>query len=103
MSVTQKFKDAVSGAAVNVTTLYTGTWYPVLHCERVETKYGMAVRVSLREEANDNVFTVFLSRHYADTNTDGDMAAINDRKIQYYLTYRGKSATTNHLMSQMDV
>ncbi len=52
MSLTQKFKDAVSGAAVNVTALYTGTRYPVLHCERVETKDGVAVRVTLREETD---------------------------------------------------
>ena len=75
----------------------------MLHCERVETKYGMAVRVTLREEADDNVFMVFLPRHYADTITDGDMAAIKDRKIQYYLTHKGKSTTTNRPMLQMDV
>ena len=36
----------------------------------------MAVRVTLCEEADDNVFVVFLPRHYADTFTDEDMAAI---------------------------
>ena len=103
MSLTQKFKDAVSCAAIKVTALFTGTRYPVLHCERVDTKVGVAVRVTLREEADDNVFLVFLPRHYANTITDEDMAAINDRKIQYYLTYKGKSATTNRPMLQMDV
>ena len=71
MSLTQKFKDAVFGAAVNVTAVYTGTRYPVLHCERVETKYGVVVHVTLREEADDNVFMVFLPRQYAATITDG--------------------------------
>ena len=47
MSLTQKLKDAGSFAAVNVTAFYTGTRYPLLHCERVETKYGMSVRVTL--------------------------------------------------------
>ena len=81
ISLSQKFKDAVSGAAVNVTALCTGTRYPVLHCERVETKYGIAVRVTLREEADDNVFMVFLPRHYADTITDEDMSATNSHTI----------------------
>ncbi len=63
----------------------------------------MAVRVTLREEADDNVFMVFLPCHYGSTITDEDMAAINDRKIQYYLTYKAKSATTNRPMLQMDV
>ena len=86
MSLTQKYKDAVSCAAVNITALYSGTRYPVLHCERMETKYGIAVRVTLCEESNDNVFMVFLPRHYTDTITAGEMAAINDRTIKYYLT-----------------
>ena len=40
--------DAVSGSAVNVTALFIGTWYPVIHCERVDTKYGSSVRLTLR-------------------------------------------------------
>ena len=103
MSLTQKFKIAVSGATINVTALSTGTRYPMLHCERVDTKFRMAVRVTLREEADDNVLLVFLPRYYANIITDEDMAAINDRKIQYYLTHKGKSATTNRPMLQVDV
>ena len=103
MSPKQKFKDVVSGAAINVTALYTGTRYSVLHCERMDTRYGMALRVTLGEEADDNVIRVFLPRHYSTIITEEDMAAINDRKIQYYLTYKGKSATTNRPMLQMDV
>ena len=42
MTLSQIFRDAVSGAGVNVSSLYTDKHYPVLHCERVETKYGQA-------------------------------------------------------------
>ena len=41
MALTQKYKDAVSWAAANVTAIYTGSKYPVLLCERVDTKYGV--------------------------------------------------------------
>ena len=102
MALTQKFKDAVSGTAVNVTSLYMGTRYPVLQCERVDTKYGASVRLTLREDAEDNVIHVLLPRHYGAAITD-DMAAINARTIQYYLTYKGKSATSNRPTLQMDV
>ena len=81
MFLKQKLKYALSGAAVNVTALYVGTRYPVLHCEQVETKYGMSVRVTLREEADDNVIRVFLSRQYGTAITDEDMAAINSHTI----------------------
>ncbi len=75
----------------------------MIHCERVDTKYGPSVRLTLREDAEDNMIRVFLPRHYGASITDTDVATINDRKIQYYLTYKGKSATTNLPMLQMDV
>ena len=103
MSLKQKFKDAVYCAAINVTALFTGTQYPALHCERVDTKFGVAVRLTLREEADDNVLLVFLPRHYPNTITNEGIAAINDCKTQYYLTYKGKNATTNRPMLEMDV
>jgi hypothetical protein len=50
MSLTQKFKDAVSGPAVSFSSLYLDTRYPVVHAKRVETRYGMRVVVGLYEE-----------------------------------------------------
>ena len=93
MALSQKFKDAVSGAAVNITTPHTGTRYPVLHCERVDTKYGDSVRLTLRDECEDNVIRVLLPRHYGATIIDEDMAAIK----------KGKIATSNRPMLQIDV
>ena len=75
----------------------------MLQCERVDTKYGASVRLTLREDAKDNVIRVFLPRHYGAAITDEDMTAINDSKIEYYLTYKGKSATSIRPMLQMDV
>jgi hypothetical protein len=40
---------------VNITSLYTGTQYPVLHWERIGMKYGEAVHLTIREDAEDNV------------------------------------------------
>ena len=101
--MTQRFKDAVSGGAVNITSLYTGTRYPLLHCERIGTKYGEAVRLTLREDVDDNIIRVFLPPPYGPAINDEDTAAINNRQIQYYLTYKGKSATSKSPMLQIDV
>ncbi len=103
MLLTQRFKDAFSGGAVSISSLYTGTRYPVLHCERFGTKYGEAVRLTLREDTEDNIIRVFLPRHYGVAITDEYMAAINNQRIQYYLTYKGMSAPSNRPMLQMDV
>ena len=102
MSLTQKFKDAVSGGAINITSLCIGTRYPVIHCDRIGTKYVDAVRLTIREEAEDIILRVFLPRHYGSAISE-DMAAINSRRIMYYLTYKGKSASSYRCMLQMDV
>ena len=91
MSLTQKFKDTVSGGAVNITSLCIGTRYVVLDCDRIGTRYGNAVRLIIREDAGDNIVRVFLPRHYGSAISE-DMAAINNRQIQYYLTYKGKGS-----------
>jgi hypothetical protein len=40
----------VTGVAVNVSSLYQDTRYPVLRAELVEPKYVQRVQVTLREE-----------------------------------------------------
>lgn len=103
MPLTQKFKYTVFGAVVKVTSLYMGTRYPVLHCEHTDTKYGESIRLTIREEAEDNVTLVFLPRRYSRTFTDDNITVINNGQIQYYISYKGKSASSQHPMLQMDV
>ena len=103
MSLTQRFRDALAGGAVNITALRIGTRYPVIHCDRVGTKYGDAVRLTLREEDDDNIVRVFLPRHYGSTISEDDVAAINNQRLKYFLTYKGKSASTGRPMLQMDI
>ena len=83
ISLTQRVNDAVSGGAVNITSLYTGKRYPVLHSNRFDTNYGEAVRLTIRDDAEDNITRFFLPRHYVEAITDADMAAVNNRQIQY--------------------
>ena len=90
MSLTQKFKDSVSGGAINITSLCIGTRYPVIHCDRIGMKYGDAVRLTIREDDDDNMLRGFLPRHYGSAISEEYTTAINSRKIQYYLTYKGK-------------
>ena len=102
MSLSQRFREAVAGGAVNIAALRIGTRYPVLHCDRVGTRYGDAVRLTLREEEDDNIVRVFLPRHYGSAITE-DVAAINTRRQSYFLTYKGNSAATGRPVLQMDV
>ena len=103
MSLTQKFRDAVAGGAINIKAICIGTPYPVIHCDRVGTKYGDTVRLTLREEDDDNIVRVFLTRHYCSAISEGDVAAIKNQRIKYYLAYKGKSPSTVRPMLQRDV
>ena len=103
MSLKQKFKDAVSGGAINITSHCIGTRYPVIRCDRIGRKYGDAVRLTIREEAEDDIVRVFLPRHYGSGISKEDKVAINNGRITYYLTYKGKSASSDRPMRQIDV
>ena len=59
--------------------------------------------LTIREEAEDNMLRVFLPRHYGSAISEADMAAINNRQIQNYLTYKGKGASSFRPMLQVDV
>ena len=101
MSLSQRFRDAVAGVTFNITALRIGTLYPVLHWDRVGTKYGDAVRLTLHEE-DDNIVRVFLPRHYGSAISEEDVAAINTQRHNYVLTYKGNSTATGRPVLQID-
>ena len=103
MSLTQKFRDAVAGGAVNKTALRIGTRYPVRQCDRFGTKYGDAVSLTLRERDDDNIVRLLLPRHYGSAMSEADMSSINGRRITYFLTYKGTSGSTNRPKLQMGI
>ena len=76
--------------------------YPVIYCEGAETKYRPAVCLAVKEE-DGKVVKVFLPRRYGDAFMDEDVSAINERWVQYYLSYKGKSLATNSPILQIDV
>jgi hypothetical protein len=102
MALTHKFGDAVSGAAVNISSLYMDTRYPVLHAERVETKYGLSIGLTIRE-GEDNSVKVFLPRRYSAVFWDEDVAVMNEQTVQYYLTYKGKISSSNSRILIIDL
>ena len=72
---------------MNILSLCIGRRYLVIHCEHIATKYGDALRLTIREEAEDNIVRDFLPRNYGSAISEEDMTAINNRRITYYLTY----------------
>ena len=73
------------GTAVRIFGLDIDKRYPVLHVERLETKYGTSVLLTIRE-STDNVIKVFLPHRYSIVFSDDDITTINDMTVQYHLT-----------------
>jgi hypothetical protein len=76
MSLTQKFRDAVLDSAVRICNLDMEKPYLVILAERVETKYGVSILLTIRENINSCV-KVFLPRRYSLYFSEGDILATN--------------------------
>ena len=86
MAQSLKFRDAVSGAVVRISSLDIDKRSPVLYAERLETIHGTAVLLTTRK-SSDNVIKVFLQRRYSVIFTDDDITIIHGMTVQYHLTY----------------
>jgi hypothetical protein len=72
MSLNQKFKEALSGLTMSVSTLIHDTRYSVMQAKRIETRHGTRVVLTLLEE-DDRVISVFLPKRYGDAMEDSDI------------------------------
>ena len=92
--LSQTFRYVLLGTVVRISSLDIGERYPILHVERLETKYGTSVRLTIRE-STDNIIKVFLSRRYSMVFSEDDITAIIDKTLLYHLTYKGKCFKSN--------
>jgi hypothetical protein len=70
MSLTQKFMEASTCLTVKIGSWETERPYPITHAQRVGTRFGSTVLLSIR----DSEFTlrkVFLPRRYSEVVSDG--------------------------------
>ena len=94
MSLAQKFLEASACITVKIGSLDTETPYPIQHAQRIGTRFGPTVLLSIR----DSEFTlkkVFLPRRYSEVVTDEDITRINSGRVKLYLIYSGVCAQTN--------
>jgi len=88
MDLDKRFEDASAFAAVSVSSLEPYTPYPITRGKRLNTKYGVAVVLTL-QVPEDSVVHVFLPQHYSDVITDNDLTAINTKAVAVNLVYKG--------------
>ena len=95
MALSQRFSD-VTCDVVHVNSLKVKQSYPIVKAERVKTRYGETVSLSIKDPQNLSVkdlkptlMKVFLPKRYAAVITDADISSINDDQIHWNLIYRG--------------
>ena len=101
MALSQRFSD-VSCDVVHISTLKVNQSYPIVKAERVKTRYGENVLLSIRDPQNLSVrdltpalLKLFLPKRYAAVITDADISSINDELMHWNLTSKGVCERTN--------
>jgi hypothetical protein len=97
MSLTQKFKEALSELSRSVSALRLDERYRVTYAKCIETRHGTRVVLTLLEK-DDSVVSVFLPKRYGDAMNDADITDINTGRLHYHLVYMGKSSVSTDLL-----
>jgi hypothetical protein len=95
MSLAKKFLEASACHTVKFGYLDTEKTYPITHAQRVGTRLGPTVLLSIRE-TEFGLKKVFLPRRYNEVITDEDIVRFNEGKL--YLIYSGVCEQMNGLI-----
>jgi len=76
-----------------ITSLKIDMPYSIEHAERVQTKYGEAILMTLRAESPQTFVKVFLPRRYGNLFSDDNLCSINEKTISLSLKYLGTNTT----------
>jgi hypothetical protein len=93
MEVSHKFQESSSCTMMSVGQLQTDRAYPITFVERVGTRYGPSVLMSLRDTPT-RIVKVFLPRRYYSLMSDTDVDDINSAKVSLGLMYQGQCDKT---------
>jgi hypothetical protein len=104
MALSQRF-SYVTCDIVHVTTLKVEQKYPIVKAERVQTRYGETILLSIRELLNLNVRDktpqlkkVFLPKRYAQVFKEDDITNINSGPVELSLIFKGQCKDTNTII-----
>ena len=100
MDLATKFKMVTKCQQTKITSLNINTPYPIERAERVVTKYGDAILVTL--QAPETFLKVFLPRRYGTLFGDEDLRSINDKTVSLNLKYLGTNPATNSYILELD-
>jgi hypothetical protein len=94
MELGKKFEEATSCHLVHVSSSEVERKYPIVHAERVNTKYWPTVLLTI-VDSTLRTLKVFLPKRYAPKFSDLDIEDINPKQVSLYLINKGKCVKAN--------
>jgi hypothetical protein len=94
MDLRTKFQQGTTYNSVQIGSSDVERKYPILHVEKIVTKYRPMVLLQLRDSPNA-IFQIFLPKPYSSVFTDDDLGEINSQSLSLYLLYKGKYVKSN--------
>jgi hypothetical protein len=89
MAFAQRFNE-VTCDITHISSLEANRKYPIEHADRVTTRFGETILLSIRDVAEDRLCKVFLPQRYTAVFKDDDVLAINDGFAVWYLVSKGR-------------
>jgi hypothetical protein len=83
MDLSKRFQDATSSQIIGISSLDIDRKYHIVMAERVVTKFGPTVLLSIKDSPY-NIVKCFAPRHYSCIFTEEDINCINSQKIKFY-------------------
>ena len=87
MDIKTRFQAATSCTFVKIAALEVERKYPIIRAERVETKFGPAVLLTILDAPIKSI-KVFLPKRYLAAMADEDIDDINSERVSLKLIYK---------------
>ena len=94
MAFAQRFNE-VTCDITHISCLEENRKYPLEHADRVTTRFGETMLLSIRDDAVDRLCEVFLTQRYTAVFKDDDVLAINDGFAVWHLVSKGRCPNSN--------
>ena len=84
MALSQRFNN-VTCEVTHVSLLEVNRKYPIEHAQRVTTRFGVTILLSIRDTSIQRLLKLFLPQRYAAIFKDDDVTAINEGSAEWNL------------------
>ena len=94
MAFAARFNE-VTTDITRISELEVNIKYPIERADRITTRYGETVLLSIRDTAADRLHKMFLPQRYGAAFKDEDIRSINEGTVELWLVSKGKCPKTN--------